>query len=380
MASWVDGQTGRRSDPAHYILHPLLDDGKTGLKVLPNHSVNRVLFNSQKRAIGVELDSGTIVLARKQVVVSSGTLNSSQILERSGIGSEKRLKELHIPLVFDNNAVGESYQDHQLLLVCYKSKTASRNTLDALWQGRQSMEKLMAEGNGMAGWTGVVIGGKVHPSTSEVESMDPEFQKVYREDYTTPQKPVSFFAGGCSLVSPHISNASPGQYFTFALATAYGRSRGYIHTLGNPLVNGPDFDTGFFSDPSDIKILSWTYKKTREIARRLDDYAGGFVPTHPKFNKSSQASFEVDDAYLKEVGSDKEKIKDLVYTKDDNEAIESFLRETVSTMWHSAGTCSMKPLEAGGVTDKNLNVHGVKGLKVAGKDLLFCGSSRYHAH
>jgi alcohol oxidase len=369
MASWVDGQTGRRSDPAHYILHPLLDSGKTGLRVLTNLAVNRILFNSHKRAIGVELDSGIIVLARKQVVVSSGTMNSSQILERSGIGSETRLKELHIPVILNNPAVGQSYQDHQLLLVSYKSNTAPTHTLDALWQGRRAMDELIAEGKGMAGWTGVLIGGKLHPSTSEVDSMDPEFQKVYKEDYTAPQKPVSFFAGGCSLVSPHISNAPAGQYFTFAIATAYGRSRGYIHTLGNPLVKGPDFDTGFFSDPTDIKILAWTYKKTREIARRLDDYAGGFTPTHPVFDKSSRASFDVDDVYLKELGSDKDKIQDIVYTKDDDEAIEAFLRETVSTMWHSAGTCAMKPLKEGGVIDKNLNVHGVEGVKVAGKEL-----------
>src|ERR1700710_1229507 len=139
MASWVDAKNGRRSDPAHYLIHPLLDDGKTGLKVLPDHSVNRVLFNSRKRAIGVELSSSTVVLARKQVILSSGTLNTSQILERSGIGCQKRLRELHIPLVSNNNGVGESYIDHQFVLVSYRSKTSANNTLDALWQGRQSM-------------------------------------------------------------------------------------------------------------------------------------------------------------------------------------------------------------------------------------------------
>ncbi|KAK5043447.1 hypothetical protein LTR84_011983 [Exophiala bonariae] len=370
MPSWVDAQKGRRSDPAHYILHPLLDNRSTGLKVLPDQTVNRVLFNSRKRAIGVELVSSTIILARKQVVLSSGTLNTPQILERSGIGSQKRLRELHIPLVFNNNAVGESYMDHQLLLVSYMSKTDPTKTLDALWQGRHSLDQMSAGGTGIAGWTGVLIGGKINPTASELEAMDPEFQQVYKEDYEALQRPVAFFAGGCSLVSPYVSTAPPGQYFTFALATSYGRSRGYIHTLGNPLVNGPEFDTGFFSDPSDIKILAWTYKKTREIARRMEDYNGAFLPTHPKFSKYSRASFELDDSYLKGVGSDKTKIKDVVYTKDDDEAIESFLRQSVSTMWHSAGTCAMKPLEEGGVVDKDLNVHGVYGLKIAGNDLL----------
>jgi hypothetical protein len=31
----------------------------------------------------------------------------------------------------------------------------------------------------------------------------------------------------------------------------------------------------------------------------------------------------------------------------------------------------MKPFEEGGVTDKDLNVHGVYGLKIAGRSFLF---------
>lgn len=47
----------------------------------------------------------------------------------------------------------------------------------------------------------------------------------------------------------------------------------------------------------------------------------------------------------------------------------------VETTWHSLGTCSMAPKEGNsivkhGVLDERLNVHGVKGLKVA--DLSIC--------
>lgn len=47
----------------------------------------------------------------------------------------------------------------------------------------------------------------------------------------------------------------------------------------------------------------------------------------------------------------------------------------VETTWHSLGTCSMAPREGNsivkhGVLDERLNVHGVKGLKVA--DLSIC--------
>ena len=51
------------------------------------------------------------------------------------------------------------------------------------------------------------------------------------------------------------------------------------------------------------------------------------------------------------------------------------LQRHVETTWHSLGTCSMAPKEGNsivkhGVLDERLNVHGVKGLKVA--DLSIC--------
>ncbi|KAH9204045.1 alcohol oxidase [Leptodontidium sp. 2 PMI_412] len=365
IASWVDGKTGKRSDTAHCLIHPLLDAGNTGLKVLLNSPVNRVLFDSRKRAIGVELGSSAIILARKQIILSSGTLGSSQTLERSGVGCEKRLRELHIPCIANNKGVGESYIDHQFVLISYKSKASQNDTHDALWQGRVSIQEVIERGDGIAGWNGCIISGKISPTPKELEAMGAEFQQVFKEDYQNPEKPLAFFTGSSSLGGSHLATAAPRQYFTFAIATSYGRSRGYIHAQGNSLVNVPEFDAGFFSDESDMKILAWVYKKTREIARRLDDYDGGFPLTHPNFDTTSPANMEVDDAYLKSLGDDKSKIEDLVYTKADNDALEDFLKTTVGTMWHSAGTCAMKPLERGGVVDKNLNVYGVEGLKIA---------------
>ena len=48
----------------------------------------------------------TIVRARKYVVLSSGTLGTPQILERSGVGNAKLLKELDIKVVSDLPGVG----------------------------------------------------------------------------------------------------------------------------------------------------------------------------------------------------------------------------------------------------------------------------------
>lgn len=53
------------------------------------------------------------------------------------------------------------------------------------------------------------------------------------------------------------------------------------------------------------------------------------------------------------------------YTAEDDKVLERWIRENVSTTWHSLGTCKMLPREQQGVVDANLGVYGVSGLKIA---------------
>lgn len=67
--------------------------------------------------------------------------------------------------------------------------------------------------------------------------------------------------------------------------------------------------------------------------------------------------------------------KELEYNTRDIQAVEEWVKRHVESTWHSLGTCSMAPKEGNsivkhGVLDERLNVHGVKGLKVA--DLSIC--------
>ncbi|KAK5729213.1 hypothetical protein LTR15_002355 [Elasticomyces elasticus] len=117
---------GKRLDAATAYVHPLLNDGNhPNLHVLCESKVNRVLFDGNKRAIGVEytpnpeymvISSSTerpriTVKARKMVVVSCGALGSPLVLERSGVGSPDVLKQASIPLVADVPGVGSNYQE-----------------------------------------------------------------------------------------------------------------------------------------------------------------------------------------------------------------------------------------------------------------------------
>lgn len=165
----------------------------------------------------------------------------------------------------------------------------------------------------------------------------------------------------CGVVNAFLADPSlvePGQYITMGTYTAYPYSRGSIHITDkdNP-VDGYDFDTGFLNHASDLKKQLWAYKISREIARRLPYYKGELELGHPKFAPGSKAALFS--------GENTGEIKDIEYSKEDDEAIEEWIRGNLNTTWHSLGTCAMREKEKGGVVDKHLNVYGTQGLKVA---------------
>lgn len=107
----------------------------------------------------------------------------------------------------------------------------------------------------------------------------------------------------------------------------------------------------------------WGYKLGRELVRRMPSYRGEIAALHPKFSPTSAArAQEIDVKTSKEL----QPIESLVYTDEDDKAIEQWVRENLETTWHSIGTLAMKPREKGGVVDKNLSVYGVENLKIVG--------------
>jgi len=144
----------------------------------------------------------------------------------------------------------------------------------------------------------------------------------------------------------------------------YPYSRGHLHITGPDVVDPLDFRVNFFTDKDDIDIkqLMWGYKNSREIMRRTSFYRGELASTHPQFPEGSKAGL----VNLTEplFGGDRFAVKNLEYNAEDDKAIQEFLRTVVETTWHSLGTNKMAPQEKMGVVDADLNVYGVKGLRV----------------
>ena len=74
------------------------------------------------------------------------------------------------------------------------------------------------------------------------------------------------------------------------------------------------------SSPADLVILRWAYKHVREISKRMEFYRGDLQVGHPTFAEGSQAATQPNSAPA-EIFASK-----IVYTKEDDEAIDEFHR------------------------------------------------------
>lgn len=78
--------------------------------------VTRVLIDpTTRRAYGVEFVKNGIkqtVLAKKEVILSAGAINSPHLLMLSGVGPAEHLEEKGIPVIHDSPGVGQNLQDH----------------------------------------------------------------------------------------------------------------------------------------------------------------------------------------------------------------------------------------------------------------------------
>ncbi|TFK99384.1 alcohol oxidase-like protein [Pterulicium gracile] len=365
---WVDENTGRRADAAHEFLYPVLKANEN-VVVSVESTVNRVLFDGT-RATGIEytVHGGETLTARasKLVIVAAGTLGSSAVLERSGIGAPDVLKAAGVEVLIELPGVGADYQDHQLLKqAVYLDDSAE--TLDFAHGGDQAqiaahMEHWRAtEGEGILATNGIDIGIKYKPSAEELEGLSPEFQDFFEEKFASKSdKSLVWIAGSAGLLGPHEEyppNAKISMWFSMLL---YPESHGHLHIRSKDVNERLDFDCGFLRSPLDLEALRHAYKRTREYARRHPMYRGEVHQVHPAFHGSSKAAVARPPQGPVPVDA-----PDLVYTAEDDKVIDEFIGQTVSTTWHSMSTCAMKPRAKGGVVDSELNVYGTQNLKVA---------------
>jgi len=112
---------GKRQSTATAFLRPAM--GRPNLTISTSALTNRILFDGT-RAIGVSfLQNGEQrkAMARREVIVCGGAINSPQLLLLSGLGPAAELSALGIPMVKDLPGVGKNLHDHPTVSVQYQA-------------------------------------------------------------------------------------------------------------------------------------------------------------------------------------------------------------------------------------------------------------------
>ncbi len=116
----VNQKRGRRWSSARGFLKPVLSRPNLRLetRVLVDH-----LIIENGRAVGVQFsrDGETLkARARGEVILSAGSIGSTQVLHRSGIGPGEWLAPLGIEVALERSGVGRNLQDHLQQRAIYK--------------------------------------------------------------------------------------------------------------------------------------------------------------------------------------------------------------------------------------------------------------------
>ena len=105
---------GRRQSIARSYLYPVLS--RPNVTLLVNSHVDRLTFEGN-RATGIELASASAprrIQAKSEVILSSGGINTPNLLMLSGIGDEAQLRAHGFKTLLHAPEVGQNFQDHIL--------------------------------------------------------------------------------------------------------------------------------------------------------------------------------------------------------------------------------------------------------------------------
>lgn len=299
-----------------------LDDIKSrkNLTILPNTQIVKILFEG-KRATGVRYikDGKNVdILARKEVIVSSGTANSPKLLLLSGIGPREELEKHGIPIVHELPGVGKNLQDHLDAPVCVFEKTKYSLSFrpDAIFRNFMGLVRYLIFKKG--DFMNVVgEGGAFLKSDPNLPISDLQWHFV-RMMYGNSQ---------------NVEAIKKYNGYTMLVTFLHPYSRGEITLKSADPFEPPNINPNYLADERDIEPLV----KGIELARK--------VFAQPAF----------DPYRLKEYLPGEE--------AKTREQVVAYIKSFAEPDYHAVGSCKMG-VDNMAVVDPRLKVHGISGLRV----------------
>jgi len=297
---------------------------RKNLDIFTKSKVQKILFEN-KKAIGIEIfrnGKKEKIYANKEIILSGGSINSPQLLQLSGIGNQKDLRDLGIDVIHDLPGVGMNLQDHLEIYIQYESKKAEtlyglfNNPLLKIYSGIQ----WFLTKKGLLSHSHLELGGFV--------KTDP----IYKH----PNIQYHFFP---SLVYNHGLSNPDRHGFQLHASPNRPKSRGFIKLRSNNPDAYPIIQFNYLQHAEDLKQM----KDSVRIARNI-------------FNQP---------IFKEYLGEELRPGKNVEY----DEELDEIIRNTSDTAYHPS--CSNKMgVDKLSVVDEETKVHGVSNLRVIDSSIM----------
>ena len=316
----INTKGGYRCSSAKAFLDPARK--RSNLVVRTRMQVKRILFD-ENCATGVELTTGEILGARREVILSAGAVNTPQLLQLSGVGPGALLQDNGIPVVLGNDNVGGNLQDHVAVNYTFKARETTLNAiLRPLWGKAMAALQYALTRRGPLSLSVNQCGGFVRSS----HLFDRPDQQLYFN-------PVSW------KITPDGKRRrlklDPFNGFIISAQPARPTSRGRIDIRSADAGVHPHIRPNSLATEDDIRSvidggrLCQRLMRSRALSELVE------TPVEPSLCRL-----------------------------DDKGLIDDF-RERATTVFHPVSTCRIGVTPETSVVDSRLRVHGIDGLRVA---------------
>ena len=356
---------GTRSYSGSAYLSPNLN--RPNLKVLTEATVTKILLDHvSMEAQGVKFFHGSnehALYARREVILSCGVIQSPQLLELSGIGDPRILKEAGIECRVNLPAVGENLQDHPGTMIGWKLapgvKSLDEMAVNPEYASR-AQETYMKDRTGLL--TSVTASMGFMPFcelVTETELQETlniirechnktEFQAEQRKQIISllqsPKHasihfvfvPVSgnltaeAVADQKKLLNPPASASEP-QGACASICVSNPVARGSTHVRSSDPFESPRYDPAFFDNEADVAVAA-------AGLNFLDRVANSEAFKH----NVSHRDYPSPEVNL-----------------EDDKALKEHVHSLCVSEYHPIGTCAMSQ-----VVDERLKVKGIERLRV----------------
>eukprot|EP01115_Flamella_aegyptia_P000665 TRINITY_DN10956_c0_g1_i1.p1 TRINITY_DN10956_c0_g1~~TRINITY_DN10956_c0_g1_i1.p1 ORF type:complete len:465 (-),score=170.05 TRINITY_DN10956_c0_g1_i1:178-1572(-) len=232
MAKKQDNGAWAKRMTAYELFVGNVSSVRDNLQIKTYSRVNRVLFNNNKKAIGVEVtDVGTgkttNYYAKKEVILSAGAIDSPKLLLLSGIGDQTHLNSLGIPVVQHLPGVGKNLLDHMFFFVISAPLKNQSYGIPS--------ESLIYGDSGY-----LIIG----PDNGSPDGNLPRMYSSLAVDHN--------FITGQLAFSSWVESQRP-------------KSTGYVKLASANPADHPLIDPGFLTHPDDVKEIIWGIRQSRNF-------------------------------------------------------------------------------------------------------------------